>query len=156
MSENKNPIDKFVYGIRDSFKNIKKAFAESEVVHKCIKRFLPANKYSKEISVCAGLLQKLLDAGNIVSTDKEFNIFYRMIKNMQPYIQNDILSFGYVYRIFYFACLSKYPNITGEQSKNMFFDFMQKSDYDLSEMDEEIMKEVSEKMTKLITNIRVG
>ena len=148
MSSKKNPIDRFVYGIRDGFKNIKKAFAESEVVHKCIRPFLPTNLYSKKIAEIASEITEILETNDIVSTDKYFNLFYRIHQNDIKDVDNDMLMFMYVIYLTNEAFLSRNIKIPQDTQE-----FLQKPDSDLSRKEKEILKEVLQKMKQLRNNI---
>ena len=154
MTKRKNPIDRFIYGVRDGFKNIKKAFAESEVIHKCIVKFLPANTYSKEITTCAAEIASLLETQDVVSVDKEFNTFFRVIKDIQPNIKNADVMVPYLTEVMYKSYVSVYPKITREQFDNKEMELLQKPDCDLNKKEEKIMKEVLEKIMKLRNSIK--
>lgn len=148
MSSKKNPIDRFVYGIRDGFKNIKKAFAESEVIHKCIKPFLPTNVYTKEISSIAVEITELLETKDITSTDKEFNLFYRIHQEANPNIENGMLMLVYIIHLTTEAFLSR--KLKSPQDVQ---EFLQKPDSELNRKEKEILKEVLKKMQRLRDNI---
>lgn len=154
MVKTKNPIDRFIYGIRDGWKNVKRAFAESEVVHKCITKFLPANQYSKKISDCAIEITNLLETKDVISTDKEFNTFYRFMKDAQPGIKNEELLLQYIFNLIYNSCIAIYPKMTQEQFNRKGLELLQKPDCDLDIKDQKIMREVLDKLIRLKDNIK--
>ncbi len=147
MSSKKNPIDRFVYGIRDGFKNIKKAFAESEVIHKCIKPFLPTNVYSKEIVSIADEIAELLETKDVTSTDREFNLFYRIHQEANPNIENSMLMITYIIHLANYAFVSRKLKVPDIQK------FYKKTDRELNKKEKEILKEVLQKMRRLKDNI---
>lgn len=153
----KNPIDKFIYSIRDGFKNIKKAFMESEVIHKAVSKIIPvsSNEYGRAISGYALKIIDLLETQDVSSSDKKFNIYYSFIKNVRPNIDNTTLIFGYVFNLINEATGKSSPKRTNIEKTNWTINLLKKSDYDLTNKEKAILKRVLNSIKELYSNITI-
>lgn len=153
----KNPIDRFVYSVRDSFKNIRKAFAESEVVHKVVNKIIPStsNEYSSAIAKCALEIVEMMESHGISSSDKNFNLYYKVAQKMQPEMGNDDLILGYVTSLVMDAMGIKNANKTNMEIAEDVLDLLHKSDRDLTAKEKEALKKVLSQVKELRSNITI-
>ena len=152
-----NPIDRFVYSVRDGLKNIRKAFAESEVVHKVVNKIIPSssNEYSSAIAKCALEIVEILETHDISSSDKDFNLYYKVAQKMQPDMGNDDLILGYVTSLVRDAMKIKDSNKSNMEIAGDVLDLLHKSDRDLTAKEKAALKKVLAQVKKLKSNISI-